>query len=60
MREEENVFRRYLVREERGKAAIEKYLRDVRRFLVWLDGGRRTRRRLSAGRRSSVRSVTAP
>lgn len=32
-------FKQYLIREERGKATIQKYVRDVEQFLLWL--GRR-------------------
>lgn len=32
-------FEKYLIREERGKATIQKYVRDTREFLLWL--GRR-------------------
>lgn len=31
-------FRRYLVQEERSKATVDKYIRDVRIFSLWLSG----------------------
>ncbi len=34
-----DAFIRYLQAEERGPATIEKYLRDIRAFMVWADGG---------------------
>lgn len=33
-----NDYQQYLMEEERSQATIEKYLRDVRKFLVWLNG----------------------
>ena len=36
-------YGRYLRMEERTSATVEKYLRDVRRFAVWLDGRRVTK-----------------
>ena len=35
-------FESYLRNEEKSAATIEKYLRDVRSFLSFLSGGRRT------------------
>lgn len=32
------AYQRHLLREERAPATVEKYLRDVRAFAVWLDG----------------------
>ena len=29
-------FRAYLIREEKSDLTVEKYLRDVRRFQIWL------------------------
>lgn len=33
------AFERYLQREERAKGTVEKYLRDLRAFAHWLEGG---------------------
>lgn len=35
-------FKEYLLNEEKSAATIEKYIRDVRTFLVWLHGARET------------------
>ena len=32
-------FREHLEGEEHGKATVEKYVRNVRFFAAWLDGG---------------------
>lgn len=37
-REQIVAYERYLKQEERSPATVEKYLRDVRRFAVWLNG----------------------
>ena len=36
--EQVNVYARHLLIEERSRATIEKYLRDVNTFIKWLDG----------------------
>ncbi len=41
-------FCRYLKEDERGPATIEKYLRDVRNFAAWLDGGFVTKEQVTA------------
>lgn len=43
-----NAFGHYLLTEERSSGTIEKYLRDVRAFAVWLDG-RYVTKELAAG-----------
>ena len=43
-----SAFRGYLREEEREKATIEKYLRDIRAFAAWA-GGREVSRELTAG-----------
>ena len=37
--EQITAFERYLNCEERSRGTVEKYLRDVRQFTAWLDGG---------------------
>ena len=37
------AYGRYLKQEERASATLEKYLRDVRAFALWLDGEAVTR-----------------
>lgn len=32
-------YRFYLLEEERSASTVEKYLRDVREFVRWLEGG---------------------
>ncbi len=34
-----NNFRNYLITEEKSKATLEKYMRDIAAFFVWLAGG---------------------
>ena len=41
------AYGRYLRAEERASATAEKYLRDVRRFALWLDGGAVTKEALT-------------
>ena len=36
-------YRDYLVSEEKGKATIEKYIRDITKFYEWLDGRKLTK-----------------
>ena len=33
-----NKFRNYLVNEEKSQATLEKYIRDITAFMVWLKG----------------------
>ncbi len=39
-------FKEYLTREEKSELTVEKYLRDVRRFLLWLGEGELSKSRL--------------
>ena len=39
-------FRNHLIESEKSELTVEKYLRDVRRFLVWLRGGEVTKSRV--------------
>ena len=32
-----NKFRNYLINEEKSQATIEKYIRDITAFMVWLN-----------------------
>lgn len=41
--EQIHAYGQYLQREERGRGTIEKYLRDIRAFVRWLDGRSVTR-----------------
>ena len=43
-----NGFKAYLIREEKSELTIEKYLRDVSRFLRWLDRAELTKDRVLA------------
>lgn len=38
-----NTFRTYLIAEEKSKATIEKYMRDIQKFLDFLDGRKLTK-----------------
>lgn len=33
-----NQFKNYLINEEKSQATIEKYIRDIKAFMVWLEG----------------------
>ena len=39
-------FRNHLIESEKSELTVEKYLRDVRKFLVWLAGGELTKSRV--------------
>lgn len=41
-------FKTNLIREERAKGTVEKYVRDVKRFVIWLDGRTLTKELVSA------------
>ena len=49
-----------LAEEERSAGTIEKYVRDVRRFAVWLDGEEVSRERTAAWRDSLLERGYAP
>ena len=49
-----------LAEEERSAGTIEKYVRDVRRFAVWLDGEEASRERTAAGRDGLLERGYAP
>ena len=57
-------FKECLIFEERSKATIEKYIRDIRRFAVFLDDDEATKERVISykkriNERYSVRSVNS-
>ena len=47
-----NTFREYLVLEEKSTATVEKYLRDVRAFHLFLDGQPVTKEQMMAYKKS--------
>ncbi len=53
-------FAQHLEREERSAGTVEKYLRDVRRFFLWLDGKEVNRAALSGWKRHLQQQRYAP
>lgn len=53
-------FAQHLEREERSAGTVEKYLRDVRRFFLWLDGKEVNRAALSGWKRHLQQQHYAP
>lgn len=54
------AYGRYLKQEERAPATLEKYLRDVRAFARWLDGGAVTREAVAAWKEHLLGERYAP
>ena len=59
------TYGRYLKQEERSPATLEKYLRDVRAFALWLDGEAVTKEAVQRGRaeislKGKVRVILIP
>ena len=59
-KEEVRQFSDALAEEERSAGTIEKYVRDVRRFAVWLDGEEASRERTAAWRDGLLERGYAP
>ena len=59
-KEEIRQFSDALAEEERSAGTIEKYVRDVRRFAIWLDGEEVSRERTAAWRDSLLERGYAP
>ena len=59
-KEEIRQFSDALAEEERSAGTIEKYVRDVRRFAVWLDGEEASRERTAAWRDGLLERGYAP
>lgn len=57
--EEIEQFREYLVQEERSVATVEKYIRDVRVFILWLSGRKLDKNGVLAYKEKLVTSYTA-
>ncbi len=55
-----SAYGAYLRHEERSHGTVEKYLRDVRGFYVWLEGREVTKERVSAWKESLTASGKAP
>ena len=53
-------FEKYLIREERGKATIQKYVRDTREFLRWLGTRELTKEQAVAWKEQLAREPYAP
>lgn len=54
------AYATHLFAEERSSGTIEKYVRDVRRFAVWLDGAEVSRERAAAWRDDLLERGYAP
>ena len=59
-KEEIRQFSDALAEEERSAGTIEKYVRDVRRFAIWLDGEEVSRERTAAWRDGLLERGYAP
>lgn len=58
--EQISAFGRYLRDEERAAGTIEKYLRDVRQFVAWLEGRAVSREHVAAWKESLLQAGHAP
>lgn len=54
------AYGRYLCGEERAPATVEKYLRDIRAFACWLEGGPATREAVAGWKESLLAQNYAP